>query len=156
MVKKVRRSILALCIVVAVVTTMVVPVAADWPTTNPLPPGTPNKIIWDLFKKVEDQIRALTDKVNSIPPGACTGCTCPTGEIVTGIDSTGKLICWGICPPGYTPCHDSSGITCVDLENDPNNCGSCGAACETGICSLGKCSGSLPVLPPQCKVPPCS
>lgn len=39
------------------------------------------------------------------------------------------------CPAGRTEC----GGQCVDLENDPNNCGSCGKVCP----NFKKCSGGL-------------
>jgi len=45
-----------------------------------------------------------------------------------------------ICPPGYTQC----GGTCVDLNFDGSNCGSCGNRCNTSkypglFCWGGKC-----------------
>jgi hypothetical protein len=43
------------------------------------------------------------------------------------------------CPPGTHPC----GASCVDLLNDPLNCGSCGDLCSTcEQCTSGTCSSS--------------
>lgn len=39
------------------------------------------------------------------------------------------------CPPGFTGC----GGSCVDLSNDPLNCGACGVTCKTGTCCVGTC-----------------
>jgi len=43
-----------------------------------------------------------------------------------------------ICTPGLTLC----GTSCVDINSDPYNCGSCGKTCGTldPSCSAGKCS----------------
>ena len=38
------------------------------------------------------------------------------------------------CPSGQALC----GTSCVDLQNDANNCGGCGLACSVG-CSAGEC-----------------
>jgi|SRR5579883_1807119 len=42
------------------------------------------------------------------------------------------------CPSGQMDC----GMGCTDITMDANNCGACGAACNTGeTCSAGMCSG---------------
>ena len=47
----------------------------------------------------------------------------------------------GTCPPGFTFCKDVS--ACVDLATDLNNCGACGAICQSGLvpvrCRNGVC-----------------
>ncbi len=40
------------------------------------------------------------------------------------------------CQPGLTPC----GLTCVDLQTESSNCGSCGTACTApAVCAKGSC-----------------
>lgn len=47
-----------------------------------------------------------------------------------------------VCPIGLVVCGDA----CVDVTNDPANCGSCGMACVPGTtCSEGQCGGACPV-----------
>jgi hypothetical protein len=47
----------------------------------------------------------------------------------------------GSCAAGYLQC----GNRCVDLANDPSNCGACGNACAPGSsCALSTCGGANP------------
>lgn len=41
----------------------------------------------------------------------------------------------GECEVGFSQCHH----TCVDTQNDPNNCGGCGVMCS-GVCQEGECT----------------
>jgi hypothetical protein len=49
-------------------------------------------------------------------------------------DDTGFRCC-SSCPPGLADC----GGACVDQATDPANCGRCGNACGSGVCSNGRC-----------------
>ncbi len=49
------------------------------------------------------------------------------------------------CPSGTVTC---SGV-CMDLLNDPANCGACGNACTFGICVAGECTFLQACLSPQ-------
>jgi hypothetical protein len=40
------------------------------------------------------------------------------------------------CPDNYEFC----GETCVNVMNDPKNCGACGIVCPTGTCNDGQCA----------------
>jgi hypothetical protein len=61
------------------------------------------------------------------PPVMMIGCG--TNEGVVG----------GACAGGLTDCNNQ----CVNLSNDPANCGSCGNACGSGSCVAGSCGGGL-------------
>ena len=46
----------------------------------------------------------------------------------------------GTCPSGQTLCGVGVFAICVDLQNDPNHCGTCDRACSSGIaCQTGIC-----------------
>ncbi|MBK8169877.1 MAG: PD40 domain-containing protein [Sandaracinaceae bacterium] len=49
--------------------------------------------------------------------------------------SCASPIVGGECAEGFSQCHH----TCVDTNNDPNNCGGCGIMCPTMLCSSGMC-----------------
>ncbi len=47
------------------------------------------------------------------------------------------------CNAGYSQCGSGSTATCLNLQTDTNNCGSCGHACPSGqVCSSGQCVGT--------------
>jgi hypothetical protein len=54
------------------------------------------------------------------------------GSVGCGADNG---VVGGDCAAGYTQC----GLVCVDISNDPENCGGCGNVCASGICTDGKC-----------------
>ncbi len=60
--------------------------------------------------------------------GAGGGGTAGSGGTGGGLD----------CGP-LEPC----GGECVDLDSDPQNCGSCGHECQTGLCGAGQCQGAF-------------
>jgi hypothetical protein len=74
--------------------------------------------------------------VNSVCPGACTGCPAPPRG---GVMACVGTVCTPRCPAGYTLCGD----TCSKLATSLDDCGSCGAACPTGLCVGGVCNASL-------------
>ncbi|HET9662536.1 MAG TPA: hypothetical protein VFP05_19565 [Thermomicrobiales bacterium] len=55
------------------------------------------------------------------------------------------------CPPGQTLCAG----TCIDTQSDPQNCGACGAICDSGQCDNGVCSSGQTCTPDggACNVP---
>jgi PKD repeat protein len=86
----VRRNILALCIAIAVIAMVIVPVMAETPPpptlppTSPLPKQKPNEVIWELLTILQNQITYLQAQLEDIqltpgpegPPG-------PQGETGT-------------------------------------------------------------------------
>jgi hypothetical protein len=54
--------------------------------------------------------------------------------------SSDEYVVGGECAVPLSPC----GHTCVNLSNDPQNCGTCGGECATGVaCVAAACGGSL-------------
>ena len=67
----------------------------------------------------------------------CSSLNCVAGSCIAGkrVCSSGK--CINVCTGALTLC----GSDCVDIKNDPANCGSCGSACASGqACSAGVCT----------------
>ena len=81
-------------------------------------------------------------------------CVAPTG----GSPTCAASMCVGACPSGQSVCGASGatgGGTCDDLQNDANNCGTCGHVCQapaggTAKCSAGQCVGACPSAPTAC------
>ena len=82
----------------------------------------------EVLDGVDNDCNGLID---DIPTIACeTGADCPSGFYCYDGE------CVPECPPGTTACAGS----CVDLSNDPNNCGSCNIICPPGqTCFNGEC-----------------
>jgi len=94
-----RKGILGLCIAIAIIAMMVMPVSAV--VTRPSKSnGVPFDNLWNAALDLQAQINALTQKVNKIEstPRPCINCKCPAGQFVTGFDSTGNLVCSGPSP----------------------------------------------------------
>lgn len=67
------------------------------------------------------------------PGGACNAGVCTCG--------TGLSACGGSGDAGTDAGDGGAGVVkCVNLQTDPQNCGSCGTACEGGSCSAGSCN----------------
>lgn len=62
------------------------------------------------------------------------------GAMAAGCGADNSLV-GGSCGSPFTQC----GVSCVDLENDPGNCGACALACPSGVsCIMGQCAtGSI-------------
>jgi len=78
---------------------------------------------------------APSDTTCESMPGE-TGGTEDSGDAESGGEETGGEVS---CQEPLQTCEDE----CVDLQSDPEHCGSCGTACEgEELCSLGECSSS--------------
>jgi hypothetical protein len=57
------------------------------------------------------------------------------GPVAAGCGADNALV-GGSCAAPFSQC----GVECVNLENDPQNCGTCGFACSPGdACGMGEC-----------------
>ena len=90
--------------------------------------------------------------------GCCTGKTCAAGssDQACGTNGAACQVCSGgktcqggacACPTGQAFCNG----TCIDVEDDPENCGTCGRVCDitAPFCSNGGCGHCL--ANEQCK-----
>lgn len=89
-----------------------------------------------------------------VSSGGCTGVCQPTtkGCSASGVPQVcsasgawqDQTACQGLatCVSGTCTCaapNTTCGSTCVNLDNDANNCGACGHSCLGGTCSSGQC-----------------
>jgi hypothetical protein len=73
-------------------------------------------------------------------PTSCGGCgvVCAVRPNARAICSSGN--CGWACQSGYADCDGQPANGCeISLQTSPTNCGSCGHACATGVCSAGVC-----------------
>jgi hypothetical protein len=67
------------------------------------------------------------------PACGAPGTACCSGSMcVTNATCTTNTCA---CSPSFTSC----GNACINLKNDPQNCGACGHSCLGGVCDLGTC-----------------
>lgn len=75
-------------------------------------------------------------------PKNCGGCgnECSEGEICNN-GTCEKITCDPECEEGYTCCQIGYEKKCIDLNSDPQNCGSCGNKCGLNeTCKNGTCT----------------
>jgi len=121
----------------------------QWPQYSYRPPATSFSSAWAVSLGQVGQISPYA----GLPCGTCgpclpdesssTGCSksCwprrPPGGTCDEYDVNCRAPgCRATCPPGEILC----GTTCVNINDDPNNCGSCTTACPPGsTCCNGVC-----------------
>jgi len=71
---------------------------------------------------------------------ACGDCNtqCTGDTPICSPDGKGSFRCVQKCDPPFVLCGDQ----CVDLNIDPDHCGSCTNSCPSNICQGGKCVGA--------------
>ncbi len=85
--------------------------------------------------------------------GLGCGGTINTGTATKPVNN--KPAADGSCPSGQTLCGVGRFAICVDLQSDPNHCGTCdracsaGIACQTGVCQQTVCTGTTVPLSGQ-------
>jgi hypothetical protein len=65
-------------------------------------------------------------------PATCGCSACGSGQVCNASGSSYQCACGGATP-------DTCGATCINRQNNPQNCGTCGHSCLGGTCSNGKC-----------------
>lgn len=85
--------------------------------------------------------------------GLGCGGTMETGTVTRPVND--KPTDDGTCPVGHSLCGKDAFAICVDLQTDPNHCGTCDRACSAGItCQAGICqqiqckNGTVPLSGP--------
>ncbi len=73
----------------------------------------------------------------------CGGCADAGGQVCTSAQSCQVGACVDVCAAdaGLSACGSGSSLVCANLGTDPDNCGSCGHGCGTGLgCDGGLCN----------------
>jgi hypothetical protein len=82
---------------------------------------------------VNDVNYCINPNVGCCPTNPGIG-SCPSGEVCRG--TSGNFTCQPECPSGQRSCNGK----CINIENDPNNCGGCNYKCDANAsCQLGQC-----------------
>jgi hypothetical protein len=82
--------------------------------------------------------RCVDDTAPATCGGSCTPCAAPSN----GVASCNGVSCQVTCDPGYSACATGC-CGCGDVQNDPNNCGSCGHSCGGEACVDGVCGSTV-------------
>ena len=118
-------------------------------TATPFTASTCGAATWDTVLDQRSATRSPVSVCNddscgfqslitgTLPAGAGLHTMYIDGYNATSLGAYTATIRFGACPTGQTAC----GATCVNLQTDNTNCGSCGNACPTGqTCATGRCA----------------
>jgi hypothetical protein len=88
----------------------------------------------------DDRPNALCGENCNFPTdNGCGDMTCDNGQTLDIDSCTCVSSGGGGCVSPLTNCGDSQNLNCVDTSSDPQNCGSCGNACDSGSCTDSTC-----------------
>lgn len=77
-----------------------------------------------------------------VTAAACGACNvqCSAPNDTCRLDGTGAFTCQPPCTPPLVACNG----VCLDVSNDPANCGACGKICPSNLCVANVCQGATP------------
>jgi hypothetical protein len=90
-----------------------------------------SSLVSDPCQPGYDLVDGSCEMINIAPP--------PTGVVPPPLPEPAPT--QPTVPLCFAPQTDCDGI-CTDLQSDPDNCGSCGIVCASGLCDAGVCVGA--------------
>jgi len=106
---------------------------------------------------VDGEIGPCSIEELSSDPGHCGGDGTSCGSCGDGADGCvdGRCSCGdgSACGEGTQCCGDGESASCLDVREDPNNCGGCGIVCQAGPNAVATCRDGQCVKSATCTAP---